>query len=82
MLEHAHGRSMVQSSLQDLANAPIEKLHHTVGLGAARWRKSMCDTLRGTEPVEGVAPLGLALWLREPVREGWIVVGEQGVDIE
>ena len=68
--------------VQYFADAPIEPLHHAVGLRVARRRQPVLDTVLGAKLIEGMVPRGFAFLLGEAVGEGLVIVREQFGDDE
>ena len=46
---------------QDFADAPVEALHHAIGLWPARRREAVLDAMARAELIEGVLPRGLSV---------------------
>lgn len=68
--------------LQNFADTAVESLYHTARVEVTRRRQSMLNIVFRAKLVEVVLVRGLAIFLREAVGEGLIIVGEQLGDDE
>ena len=62
--------------LDQVADAPVEALHHAIGLGMAWWRQAVFDAHLGTADIERVLACGTFVPGRETIRELTAVVSE------